>query len=283
MADVGDEGAGEAATKQVFSSYECRTITDRGLPHPGDVAEAASLANNVAALDKESKALGLSREFQEGVLFMTYSTLISQVKGRSRLQQLSCARSHFAAKNFVPGKEAASTKVSAAVIALQERLPKARVLYCSATGVSEVGNMAYMTRMGLWGPGTAFDSFPTFLDSMRRRGVSFLELLAMEMKAEGKYVARGLSFREAEFMEVETPLTEDQIRMYDNAVRVPTVVAEARAALEAGDCVVIGLQTTGEAAADACGLEAGQAVAGWVSPTKEMLLRFIGQNFPVTK
>ena len=29
---------------QVFSSYECRTITDRGLPHPGDVAEAASLA-----------------------------------------------------------------------------------------------------------------------------------------------------------------------------------------------------------------------------------------------
>lgn len=52
--------------------------------------------------------------------------------------KLSCARSHFAAKNFVPGKEAASTKVSAAVIALQERLPKARVLYCSATGVSEV-------------------------------------------------------------------------------------------------------------------------------------------------
>lgn len=31
--------------------------------------------------------------------------------------------------------------------------------------------------------------------SMRRRGVSFMELLAMEMKAEGKYVARGLSFR----------------------------------------------------------------------------------------
>ncbi|GFR47434.1 hypothetical protein Agub_g9154, partial [Astrephomene gubernaculifera] len=93
------------------------------------------------------------------------------------------------AKNFVPGKEAGSTKVAAAVLALQERLPRARVLYCSATGVSEVGNMAYMVRMGLWGPGTPFDSFQTFLDSMRRRGVSFLELLAMEMKAEGKYVA----------------------------------------------------------------------------------------------
>ncbi len=39
----GDEAAGEAATKQVFTPYVCRTI-DRGIPHPGDVAEAASLA-----------------------------------------------------------------------------------------------------------------------------------------------------------------------------------------------------------------------------------------------
>lgn len=34
------------------------------------------------------------------------------------------------------------------MIELQARLPNARVLYCSATGVSEVGNMAYMSRMG---------------------------------------------------------------------------------------------------------------------------------------
>jgi hypothetical protein len=42
------------------------------------------------------------------------------------------------------------------VIELQQMLPMARVVYCSATGVSEVGNMAYMTRMGLWGAGTPF-------------------------------------------------------------------------------------------------------------------------------
>ena len=48
------------------------------------------------------------------------------------------AAHHAQAKNFVPGKEAQSTKVAAAVIELQRRLPKARVLYCSATGVSEV-------------------------------------------------------------------------------------------------------------------------------------------------
>ncbi len=33
-------------------------------------------------------------------------------------------------------------------------------------------------------------------------------------------MARGLSFREAEFTELEAPLTEDQIRLYDDAVQV---------------------------------------------------------------
>ena len=51
------------------------------------------------------------------------------------------------AKNFTPGKEAQSTKVAAAVQEVQNALPRARVVYCSATGVSEVGNMAFMTRL----------------------------------------------------------------------------------------------------------------------------------------
>lgn len=33
------------------------------------------------------------------------------------------------------------TKVAATAVALQRALPAARVIYCSATGVSEVGNM----------------------------------------------------------------------------------------------------------------------------------------------
>ena len=55
--------------------------------------------------------------------------------------------------------------------------------------------MAYMTRLGLWGSGSAFPDFEQFLDSMKKRGVSFMEMLAMELKAKGNYVARGLSFR----------------------------------------------------------------------------------------
>ncbi len=42
----------------------------------------------------------------------------------------------------------------------------------------------------------------------------------MEMKAEGKYVARGLSFKDAEFMEVEAVLQPEQTRMYNEAVQL---------------------------------------------------------------
>lgn len=33
----------------------------------------------------------------------------------------------------------------------------------------QVGNTAYMTRMHMWGPGTAFVDFEAFLDSMKKR------------------------------------------------------------------------------------------------------------------
>lgn len=60
---------------------------------------------------------------------------------------------------------------------------------------------------------------------------------------------------------------------------MPCVVAEAQAALSQGMCVVIGLQSTGEAAADAIGLEPGP-VPGFVSTTKELLYRLVEAHFP---
>lgn len=113
-----------------------------------------------------------------------------------------------------------------------------------------MGNLAYMSRLGLWGPGSAFPTFDAFLSSMKKRcvgwqagrihqtlgggcggglfsawvcmpllsgpcmppgsgfpqpqppprldrGVSFMEMLAMELKGQGLYVSRGLSFRRA--------------------------------------------------------------------------------------
>lgn len=78
-------------------------------------------------------------------------------------------------------------------------LPKARVVYCSATGVTDIGNLAYATRLGLWGPHSPFSGFKEFKESMEKRGLGALEMLAMELKAKGSYVSRGLGWKGAEF------------------------------------------------------------------------------------
>ena len=60
---------------------------------------------------------------------------------------------------------------------------------------------------------------------------------------------------------------------------MPLVVEEAKRALAAGQAVVIGLQATGEAAADALALVPGEP-CGWISVTREVLLRFVTLHFP---
>lgn len=54
---------------------------------------------------------------------------------------------------------------------IQTLLPNARVLYCSATGVSDVKNMAFMERLGLWGDGAPFKSFDIFITTMQKKGL----------------------------------------------------------------------------------------------------------------
>lgn len=72
------------------------------------------------------------------------------------------------AKNLVVTK-AKPTKAAQAVVELQSRLPLARVVYASATGASEPRNMAYMTRLGIWGTGTPFPDFMDFINSVEKR------------------------------------------------------------------------------------------------------------------
>lgn len=62
-------------------------------------------------------------------------------------------------------------------------------------------------------------------------------------------------------------------------VKVPTIVKEARKAIADGYCVVVGLQTTGEASLDS-EVSKGETLNDFVSTAREMLFRFIMQNFP---
>eukprot|EP00961_Rhodomonas_salina_P010499 140938-Rhodomonas_salina.2 len=197
-----------------------------------DLGVHVKVIDGCQQLDTESRAFGLSKDFKEGVLFVTYSTLIGAARGSkaSRLDQIVnwCKGDAFEgvlvldechkAKNFLVGDNADnSTKTSKCVIELQRRMPRARVVYASATGVTELGNLAYCERLGLWGKGSPFTDFEGFLNVVSKRGVFFLEMLAMELKRSGAYVSRGLSFAAAEFETINAKLTPQQAAIYDAA------------------------------------------------------------------
>ncbi|XP_051980139.1 protein strawberry notch homolog 2 [Xyrauchen texanus] len=236
----------------------------------------------------------------EGVLFATYSALIgeSQAGGqhRTRLKQILdwCEPTFDGVIIFDEchkAKNATATKMGKAVLDLQNKLPLARVVYASATGASEPKNMIYMSRLGIWGEGTPFRTFDDFLHTIEKRGVGAMEIVAMDMKVSGMYIARQLSFSGVSFRIEEISLDDDFKLVYNKAAKlwaealalfmqaadelcmssrkslwgqfwsshqrffkylciaakVRCLVELAKKELEAGKCIVIGLQSTGEA------------------------------------
>lgn len=102
-----------------------------------------------------------------------------------------------------------------AVVDIQKALPNARILYVSATGATEVNNLAYATRLGLWGKGSAFKDRDSFITQVSNGGISVMEIVARDMKAMGVYMARTLSYEGIENERITHELSPDQIRQYN--------------------------------------------------------------------
>jgi hypothetical protein len=107
------------------------------------------------------------------------------------------------------------------------------VLYASATGASDVNNLAYAVRLGLWGPGTAFATREQFISEIRDGGIAAMELVARDLKASGLYLARALSFAGVEYDILRHDLTSEQIAVYDTYCEAWTIIHQnLEAALE---------------------------------------------------
>ncbi|XP_056874617.1 protein strawberry notch homolog 1 isoform X1 [Takifugu flavidus] len=278
---------------------------------------------------------------KKGVIFATYSSLIGESqsggKYKTRFQQLLhwCGEDFdgviiydecHKAKNVCPVGSSKPTKTGLAVLELQNKLPKARVVYASATGASEPRNMAYMNRLGIWGSKTPFKEFSNFIQAVERRGVGAMEIVAMDMKLRGMYIARQLSFTGVTFKIEEVPLSQKYICMYNKSVRlwvrarekfqqaaqlidaeqrmkksmwgqfwsahqrffkylciaskVCRVVQLAREEVQNGKCVVIGLQSTGEARTLEALEEGGGELNDFVSTAKGVLQALVEKHFP---
>ncbi len=60
------------------------------------------------------------------------------------------------------------SKAALAVQELQNALPLARVVYVSATGISEPEDLASLSRLGLWGPGMSSSLFHGLWSAFRK-------------------------------------------------------------------------------------------------------------------
>ena len=177
---------------------------------------------------------------QDGILFTTYSTLrggekkqandLGQTGGKSRAQQIV----DWLGKDFdgviafdeahsmgnaiaIKGKRGVKKPSQQAIagINLQRELPHARVVYVSATGATEISNLSYADRLGLWGEGTPFADVNAFIGDVSKGGIASMELISRDMKAMGMYIARSLSYDGVSYERLEHPLSEFQEDVYN--------------------------------------------------------------------
>ena len=169
----------------------------------------------------------------DGILFTTYATLRSDDRGEkvSRVKQIvEWLGSEFngviifdeshAMQNAGGGKsergDVAPSQQGRAGLRLQHALPDARVVYVSATGATNVHNLAYAQRLGLWGgEDFPFATRAEFIEAIEDGGVAAMEVLARDLRSLGLYTARSLSYDGVEYELVEHRLTEEQRRIYD--------------------------------------------------------------------
>jgi hypothetical protein len=157
----------------------------------------------------------------EGIIFSTYATLIEPATGgslkdqprRYQMEQWLASgtsenhegdrgeqglilfdESH-SMKNATRVARAEPSKSATQGMLLQTNLKRARVTYASATAMTDIENMAYLTRLGMWGPGTPWaNGFGDFAAEMKDR--SKMEMVARDMKARGAYLAREISYED---------------------------------------------------------------------------------------
>ena len=191
---------------------------------------------------------GAPVRLSEGVLFVTYATLRNEPRLRQVIDWLgdgfdgvivfdeAHAMANAAGSKGERGDQLPSQQGRAG-LRLQRALPDARIVYVSATGATDVRNLAYAERLGLWGgEDFPFANRAEFIQAVEAGGVAAMEVLARDLKALGLYTARSLSYEGVEVEIVEHNLTRAQVEIYDAYAEAFQVIhSNLNAALEASN------------------------------------------------
>lgn len=185
---------------------------------------------------------GISIKEKEGICFITYSTMCKKrkvkegvegeevIREERRIDQLiewvgedfdgvlvfdeaHNMQSAIAVQGTFGFKQPTITALEA--LKLKRKLPKARVVYVSATGASEVKDFAYATRLGMWGEQTSFATAGDFITKIDAGGLAAMEVVARDLKAMGLYCARSITYQGIKQDQIKHNLTDQQRNLYD--------------------------------------------------------------------
>ena len=161
----------------------------------------------------------------EGILFSTYATASGNwIKGRERYNQIlrwfgkdNDGVFVFDEAHMMKNASAEKpTNTGSMGIKFKDELRNARFLNASATAATNSKNLAYLTRMGLWGEGSPFKNFTEFLGTMSQGGLGAMELLSRDMKSNGNYISRTISYKGVDYETLNHTMNESEIASYNS-------------------------------------------------------------------
>lgn len=103
---------------------------------------------------------------------------------------------------------------------LAKLLPNARVIYASATGTTEIANLSYMERLGIWGRDKPFANPNQFIVEMERGGIASQEVVARDLKAKGLFLSYSQDFSDVVVRSMIHELTPEQTQAYNDFANV---------------------------------------------------------------
>ena len=170
---------------------------------------------------KELAAVGM--EMDERVVFTSYSSLQNSQRTDSASKFLVVAEHPVVILDECHALRNTRAKCHQTAMGFLNRLRAQRpirILYSSATACSTPAHMEYLNGLGLFDSAeTPFVTFDTFAKALRMHGSSLMELLAIDLRARGAYVARQLSFADVRISHDLVKLSREQIHVYDACVR----------------------------------------------------------------
>ena len=182
--------------------------------------------------ENELRRVDFDRPFADVVMFTSYSAIqgaqcaqaLVDWLGRSTFPLLVLDECH-ALRNH---KSVSAQSIENAIQRLMQQKVHTRILYSSATACSQPRHMLYLGRLGLYGTKESpFHDSEQLLKAVRLHGTPLMELMAIDLRSRGAYVARQLSFANIAVSHHIISLSMSQKRVYDacgNAFRNAEVV-----------------------------------------------------------